>query len=216
MRARQKVMRARQTVTRPRRGFTLLEVLVGLAVASLALTAGFAALSFIGDRSSAAEADAQVALSGATARELLVDWVSNARLQAPNNGGGFQGVNGEDQGLTSDELDFPTTAVTPLHVRNSMVRLYIDTDPDTPEYGLVAELKQREQDDPRRVELVPQAAGLEIRYLPDVAQTLEWEESWEGQNALPRAVELTLTPAAGDSLPLLLRYPIRVTLATLR
>jgi len=199
----------------PRGGFTLVEVLVGLTVAALALTAGFTALAFVSDRSEEAERASVAALEGSAPREMLASWLSGARLQA-NRAGVFDGINGDDQGKDSDELTFPTTARTPLGVRNSVVRLFIDDDDETPERGLVAELRERLQDEVRRVELVPQAATVQIRYLPNIPDAVEWLENWQGQGQLPRAIELTLTPVAGDSLPLMLRLPLRVTLGTLQ
>lgn len=201
---------------RTRPGFTLVELLVGLTVGGLALTAGFTALAFVDDRAKAAEQATVATLEGANARDLLINWLAGARLRAPNNAGAFDGVNGEDQGKKTDELTFPTTARTPLQVPNSVVHLLIDEDTQTPETGLVAELTERLQDEPRRVELVPQAASLEIRYLPDGPDAVEWQDSWQGQRQLPRAIELILQPAPGDSLPLLLRYPIRVRMGTVQ
>jgi prepilin-type N-terminal cleavage/methylation domain-containing protein len=199
-----------------RQGFTLVEVLVGLTVAALALTAGFTALSFVSDRSEEAERATLSILENAAPRDMLRDWLTGARLQAPNRAGVFDGVDGDAEGKKSDELTFPTTADTPLQVRNSVVRLYVDEDRETPERGLVAELRERLQDEPRRVELLPQVATLQIRYLPDVADAIEWLDSWQGQGQLPRAIEVTLTAVQGDSLPLTLRMPLRIAMGTLR
>jgi hypothetical protein len=60
------------------------------------------------------------------------------------------------------------------------------------------------------MELVPNAIGLNIRDLPNVAGEVEWTDGWNGRNELPRAVELRIIPASGDTLPALLRMPIRV------
>jgi prepilin-type N-terminal cleavage/methylation domain-containing protein len=200
-----------------RAGFTLVEVLVGLTVASIALTAGFSALAFVRDRADQAEAASVASLEGAAMRELLVDWLSGARLSASSRAGSFQGQDGDEQGVPNDELTFPTTARTPLQSRNTVVRLYIDEDDETPEIGLVAEMFERQQDEPSRVELLPNVTGLQLRYLPDAQDgTAEWMEGWVGRNELPRAVEITLSVAPGDSLPLLLRMPVRVALGTLR
>lgn len=200
-------------------GFTLMEVLVGLIIASIALSAGFATLTFVGDRARAAEAATLTALEGATTRALLVDWLLGARARSSNGAGSFQGHDGEAEGLDTDELIFPTTAGTPLQVPNTLVRLYIDEEDETPERGLVAEMIERLQDEPRRFELVPSASRLILRYLPDMggAPGIEWVDGWiMTQTRLPRAVEIVLEPAPGDSLPLLLRYPIRVTMGTLQ
>jgi prepilin-type N-terminal cleavage/methylation domain-containing protein len=198
-----------------RGGFTLVEVLVALTVASLALLAGMSALGFVADRSRHADAATTAAVSGATQRALLVDWLSAARFRAPT-GEQFEGLQGDEGGDLVDLLLFPTTARTPLAGSSTVVGLYIDMDPETPERGLVAELTGMTFGAPaRRMELVPEAAVMEIRYLPNGAGA-EWEETWLGRNSLPRAIELTLHPAPGDSLPLLLRYPVRVSLAGIR
>lgn len=199
-----------------RDGFTLVEVIVGLTVAALALTAGFTALAFVDDRAKHAEAVTVAALADAAARQLLVDWLAGARLRAPNRGEQFQGLDAEEHGVESDELIFPTTASTPLQAPQTVVRLYIDRDEETPERGLVAELTEREIDEPRRIELVPSAGAMELRFLPDLEGQVEWVPGWLGIDQLPRAVELVLHPARGDTLPRSLRYPLRVPLGTLR
>ena len=125
-----------------RAGFTLMEVMVGLTVAALALTAGFATLAFISDSQHPVDRAAALALTGATTRRLLTDWLGESRLRVSRRGEYFQGLDGEERGSPSDELIFPTTASTPLGVGTTVVRLYIDRDEDTPERGLVAELTE--------------------------------------------------------------------------
>lgn len=200
---------------RSRAGFTLIEVIVGLTVASLALAAGFAALGFVQDRSVKAEEVTRVAVGGAAQRSMLLDWLAGARFRAPT-GEQFEGMEADEQGEPADYLLFPTTARTPLEGWSTVVGLYVDEDPVTPERGLVAELTGSTFGaEPRRVELVPQAGSMQIRYLPDVDGQTEWVDGWV-QNGLPRGIEVTLYPSAGDSLPLLLRYPLRVALGVTR
>lgn len=194
-----------------RSGFTLVEVLVSLTVASLALTAAFAALAFVRDRSAATEEAARAAVAGAAQRATLIEWLEGARATAPT-GESFQGSQGEDPDAVQDLLLFPTTAPTPLGDGYSVVGLYIDEDPETPERGLVAELTGSTFGaEVRRMELVPEAATMRIRYLPDSEGATEWVETWNA-GRLPRGVEITLGAAARDSLPLLLRFPVRVAL----
>jgi prepilin-type N-terminal cleavage/methylation domain-containing protein len=195
-----------------RAGFTLIELLVGLTVSALALTAGFAALGFVQDRGEQAEEVSRVAIAGATQRALLMEWIAGTRFRAPTNEE-FSGEDLIEDGISRDKLFFPTTAVTPLEGGYTVVGLYIDTDEETPERGLVAEMTGVVLgQEPRRMELVPQADGFEIRYLPNATGEVEWTDIWTGRNELPRAIEITLTPAAGDTLPALLRLPIRVAL----
>ncbi len=198
-------------------GFTLMEVVVGLTVAALALSAGFATLAFLADRVEPVDSVSAVALRGATTRSLLIGWLSEARLQAYRRGPRFQGYGAEDQRTSSDELSFPTRANTPLGVGTSFVRLFIDQDAQTPERGLVAELTERIADEPRVIELVPEAGGLEISYLMAIeGSTGEWIDTWVDNRRLPKAIRLVLTAAAPDTLPSLLRYPILVALETTR
>jgi prepilin-type N-terminal cleavage/methylation domain-containing protein len=195
-----------------RAGFTLVELLVGLTVASLALAAGFATLSFVHDRGQQSEAATRVAVAGATQRALLMDLLANARLRAPA-GEQFEGIDQEEDGLERDLLMFPTTAETPLDGPFTVVRLLIDTDPETPEVGLVAELTGVVLGaEPRRMELVPEAQSLSIRYLSGVPGEIDWSDGWTGRNQLPRGVEIVIEPVPGDTLPALLRLPLRVAL----
>jgi prepilin-type N-terminal cleavage/methylation domain-containing protein len=197
---------------RARPGFTLVEVLVGLVVASLALSAGFATLAFVRDRGEQAEASARVAVGGATQRALLMDMLANARLRAPG-GEQFEGIDQDEGGRAFDQMMFPTTAATPIEGAVTLVRLAIDDDPETAEEGLVAEMTGPVLGQtPQRMVLVPNAASLSIRYLDAVPGTSEWTDGWTGRNQLPRGVELVIEPVAGDTLPTLLRLPIRVAL----
>jgi len=200
-----------------RRGFTLMEVLVGLTVSALALSVGFTTLAFLSDREGPVDRVSAVALRGATTRRLLIGWLSEARLQAYRRGPVFQGFDLEERGTSSDELNFPTRASTPLGVGTTIVRLFIDRDEQTPQRGLVAELTERLSDEPRVVELVPEAGALEINYLmPIEGSTGEWLPTWVDSRRLPKAIRLALSAAAPDTLPSLLRYPILVALETTR
>jgi hypothetical protein len=142
---------------------------------------------------------------------MLVEWLTGARMRAPT-GEQFEGMQSDEGGVMVDMLMFPTTALTPLG-SPSVVGLYIDDDPDTPERGLVAELTGATfGPETRRMELVPEAGRMVIRYLGQVQGVPVWEDTWQGRNQLPRLVEITLYPAAGETLPLLLQYPIRAAL----
>ena len=201
-------------LSRPRGGFTLLEVLVGLSVAALVLLAGMAALGTVSEHAGHAETATIDAVAGASQRALLVDWLSSARNRAPT-GEQFEGLQQDLDGVMQDLLFFPTTARTPLDEPYTVVGLYIDVDPETPERGLVAEMTgSRITDEPRRFEIVPEAASMHIRYLlSSQGGVPEWVNVWQSQQGLPRVIEITLEAAAGDSLPRLLRFPIRAATA---
>ena len=201
---------------RSRDGFTLLELIVGMFIATIALAAGFGALGFVGDRSRHAETASVEALEGMATRELLVDWIAGARLRGSQRGQQFQGLDAVEHGLTSDELIVPTTAATPLRAGVTLVRLFIDIDPLTPEQGLVAELSELLTDLPRRVELLPSAIGMEIRYLSNVDGLQTWSYSWVSGNTLPAAIELSVWSEPVDATPRLLQLPVRVALGAAR
>jgi hypothetical protein len=194
-----------------------MEVLIGLTVAALALTAGFATLGFLTDTDEPVDVASALTLRGATTRNLLTEWLSEARYrQSSRRGITFQGLDGEVYETEADELIFPTTASTPLGVGTTVVRLFIDDDNDTPEQGLVAELIELPTDEPRVVELVPEAGSLELRFLvPIQGTTGEWVDGWIS-NRLPQAIELILGPNRNDTLPPLLRYPLLVHLEAIR
>jgi len=198
------------------RGFTLMEVLIGLTVAALALTVGFATLGFMSDTDEPVDRASALALRGATTRNLLTEWLGEAKTRQGRRGQALEGWDSEDFANPTDSIIFPTSASTPLGVGTTVVRLYIDEDTSTPEQGLVAALTELMADEPRIVELVPEAGSLEIRYLMHLEGSIgEWMPSWLS-SGLPKAIELTLGPNRTDSLPPLLRYPLLVPVETER
>jgi hypothetical protein len=178
--------------------------------------AGFAALATVRDNSVAAREATTIALEGATARAALTEWLATAQLQSTELAVRFEGLDATESDLEWDELSFPMRAPSPLRTPVTYVRLFIDTDPETPERGLVAHMIGLRGEEPRPVELVREATGLLIRYLPAVDGPVEWAESWLDQPQLPRAVELTLVDTPEEPLPPLLRLPIRVAMAILQ
>lgn len=225
-----------------RGGFTLLEVIVAVAVASLTLTAGLAALSFARERTRAADEALSATLEAAAARDLLIEWLSGAMGSMSGPGGErFQGLAPGMNGDPNAVLILPTQAQTPLGIPHTLVRLYIDHDPNTPERGLVAELSEglasvldngsadagvapgvvrRSAGSSgvmlgsvaQRMEIAPGATGLTIHYLPQVQGATEWQLEWAPNGSLPRAIVLYIHGDSPDAVPPLLRHPIRVQL----
>lgn len=193
-----------------------MEVLIGLTVAAMALTAGFATLGFMTDSDEPVDVASALALRGATTRNLLTEWLGEAQFRVGRRGVTFQGLDDEVYGTETDELIVPTTAVTPLGTGTTVVRLFIDLEDDTPEEGLVAELTELPTDEPRLVELVPEAGSLQLRFLVPIEGAVgEWVDGWISDR-LPGAIELVLGPTRNDTLPPLLRYPLVVPLETTR
>ena len=193
---------------RPRAGMTLVELLLGLTIAGLALAVGAAALASVLDHSERAIAAAEVAETAAI-RRALIGWLAGARVAPGQQGGSFQGMDAERWGTPDDELVFLTDAPTPLG-GTTLVRLAVDRDPRTPEYGLVAELWEWRGTRARRVWIEPHVSGVQARYLTAVTGERQWLPSWISGWALPAGVELRLIAEEPDSLPGLLRVPITV------
>jgi hypothetical protein len=58
------------------------------------------------------------------------------------------------------------------------------------------------------MELAPDVEGLDVRYASRVFGGVRWLPSWISRSVLPLAVEITFSPAMGDTLPALLDLPI--------
>jgi prepilin-type N-terminal cleavage/methylation domain-containing protein len=199
-----------------RRGMTLLELMVGLTVTGLVLSAGYAAFSSVTDHRARAEAATGAISHAAAARRTLSRWLEGARLTVDDGGPPFQGLDGVHDGLPDDELTFLTTTGGHPGVMETVLRLYVDRDSATPERGLSAELSELRATTLRRVEVEPAAISLDFRYFTRMLGHGEWLASWISSTVLPVGVELRLGAAKGDSLPALLRLPVAVPLGSRR
>jgi hypothetical protein len=191
---------------------TLLELLVGLTVTGLTLTAGFGALGMLGERRERLEAATGAVARAAGVRAGIAAWIGGARLVAEEGGPNFRGLDGIRAGTPDDDLTFLTTATTPLGVGESIVRLYVDRDTATAERGLTAVFAEWRGAGVVRLELDSTVVGLDVRFLSGVLGRRAWLPSWVSSSLLPAAVEVRLLAQAPDSLAPLLRLPILVPL----
>jgi prepilin-type N-terminal cleavage/methylation domain-containing protein len=189
-------------------GMTLLELIVGLTITGMALSAGYGALASILDHRAAADARIDGLSRSAAHRRTLLSWLEGARLVVDQDGPPFRGLDGTWRHLPDDELSFLTTAETPLGAAESVVRLYIDRDTLTPERGLTAELSAWRSLTRERVEIEPRAAGLDLQFATQMLGRDEWLPSWISSTVLPAGVEVRLSAEEGDTLPALLRLPL--------
>jgi hypothetical protein len=189
---------------------TLLELVVGLTVTGVTVSAGYAAFSSMMDHRSAAQDRLDQVARAAEARSTLIGWLEGARLTPDQNGPQFRGLDGVYQGEPDDDLSFLTASPGSTRSGEAVVRLFIDRDSLTPERGLTAELHSSGAAE--LIEIEPGAAGLDFRYSTSALGQIEWLPSWISSTVLPLAVEATLTAEQGDSLPALLRLPIVVPL----
>lgn len=198
-----------------RRGVTLIELVVGLTIASTLVAAGYAALTTIVDRREAALSLLEEEVAATSIRSTLRGWLRGAYTVAGSSAPIFSGVDAEsDAGESDDQLAFLTSAETPLGAHAATVRLYIDRNPETPEQGLVAEVRAWLGTERVRVVLVPEATGLNVRYRSGLVGGREWLPSWISSTVMPAGVEVWLSGAAGPGRGVhpLLAYPVRQSL----
>ena len=192
---------------------TLVELLVGLVITGMVTATAYAAFGTLADHRGRVEVAAAEATRESTVRHTVLAWLAGARLTVEEGGPPFRALDGVHEGRPDDELAFLTTARTPLAETETVVRLFVDRDPGTPERGLVAELSEwrgAEVLHTRRVELEPRVTGLDARYLTGALGARQWVPTWISSSVLPAGAELVLTAEPGDTLPPLLCLPLVV------
>jgi prepilin-type N-terminal cleavage/methylation domain-containing protein len=195
-------------------GFTLLELVIGIMIAGMAVTAGYGALATVIDRHLAARETIESASRASTVRSALRDWIGNARLTLDEAAPTFTGLDGVELDHPNDALTLLTGGDTPLG-RDVVVKLYVDHDPDTRDSGLVAQFDRSRGSTRTLLAIDARVTGLEIRYLSPGMTIGDrgWLPSWISRSILPRAVELRLT---GDSLHPLLALPLLIPIEATR
>ncbi len=206
-------------VSRERHGLTLLELIVGLVVVALMVTAGYATFGAVIDRRAQIQETLDPVARAATLRHTLAAWLRVGQLQvaigAVPQDGLHLGMGGWD-----NQLRFVTTAPTPMRTTPVTVFLYVNTTNPRLPRGLVALLTPQVGADSMHVQLNPVITGMRVELLPDTSNGLSWmslqdftrdSASVNGKPARPPiAVRLTLLAATPDALPPLLRLPIVV------
>lgn len=207
-----------------RAGFTLMEVVVALAVASLVALAAYQGVAILGELDARATARREAGVRHLAIRRQLVDWLRSAHLATDSLPVGFEGHDRVTaHGVPDDFVAFPTLAPGPFRSGRALVRIRIDRDPATSERGLVAVLADEPGDTPALrtgsgvernrgagadiVALVPEATGLDIRYRFRLGGGPTWFDGWVSAVRLPDAAELRIL---GDSIPPILHVPILV------
>ena len=199
----------------PRRGLTLVELLVALTVTAVTMSVGWSALGTIADRRERARAASTATVRAASVRRQVVAWLEGAYVTGEEDAPPFQVTDHATRGRPDDELSFLTSATTPIGRGDVVVRLHVDRDPRTPERGLVATFVDRWTARAARVELDPSVAALEVRCASDMRGRHERLASWLSGTVVPRGVELALGAAGSreaERLAPLLRVPIAVAI----
>jgi prepilin-type N-terminal cleavage/methylation domain-containing protein len=215
---------------RLRRGMTLMEVMVAIAITGMMTLAGYGAFASLIDHRRALR-DATFRLERAAAlRETIDGWLVTGRIAIQIGGlpagrtGSTQGIRPPPRGEGDDtqptqssatspgldeEITVTTTALTPALTPNTRVRLYIDADERTPERGLAMEYQSGQLTGLQRRGLDSTITAMLVELLDE--RTRRWVRPSQVTSVQPMAVRLTFSstdPSGVDSLPSILRLPI--------
>jgi prepilin-type N-terminal cleavage/methylation domain-containing protein len=200
---------------RRRSGLTLIELVVALTITGLAMSAGYSAFATLADRRQQSTEQADAVMRAAAKRAALVSWLAGARLTIEEDEIIFKGIDGikrtPDGDIANDEITFLTSAETPVSNHGTIVRLYVDRSENPTSHGLIADLVEWRGSRTQHLQLLPNVATLDARYLSALFGKHEWLPSWISSTLLPAGIELTMGAAGSDSLPALFRLPITVS-----
>ena len=211
-----------------RRGMTLMELVIGLAITGMMAAAGAGAFSsIISHRRIIRDASADIERAAAF-REMVETWINAGTIQiqrgggprgltrgagtALPNGGGRGGITSNTAAVSAaaaigDELTFTTSALNPAFTANVRIRLYIDGDDNTPERGLTMEYQPNLQQPLVRRMLDSTIDTLKVEYLDP--RTDKWIRASEAATiATQTAVRVTLLPGEKHQIPAILQVPM--------
>jgi prepilin-type N-terminal cleavage/methylation domain-containing protein len=213
-----------------RRGMTLMELVVALAITGMMAAMGAATFSSIIDHRRII-LSATGGLERASAlRDQIRTWMLSGTVQVVT-GGASRGMgrtstitaNNANVSLASpssfmtgngitaavaggDEITFVTTAPNPANAPSVRMRLFIDADESTPETGLTLEYQPSTSTPLKRIQLEPTIGVLKVEFLDQ--RTNQWFESNQGAAVTPIAVRLSMQPYDGGRLPGILQLPM--------
>ena len=195
-----------------RRGLSAVELIVAVMVTGMAAAIGAATLALLTDRRPAVAAPSTDIERAAAVRRTLVSWLEGAHGPLSALSGAppavFQLLDQTRRGRPADELDFSTSAETPLGTTDALIRLYVETDTHAAERGLIADIAPAPGASGVRIVLDSTITELDARVLTDLAGSA-WLPNFLSPQAVPRGVQLRLGGTSAAISPLL-RLPITV------
>jgi prepilin-type N-terminal cleavage/methylation domain-containing protein len=211
---------------RARRGMTLMELVIGLAITGMMATAGAVAFGAIIDHRRVIQRASVETERSAALRDMVRGWILAGNIQI-QQGGGPRGLNrgvGAAAGAAGraaggmnsmqavsaaaargDEITFTTSDINPSFLPNVRIRLYVDADDNTPEKGLTIEYQPNAQQPLVRRMLDSTIDTLHVDFLDN--RTKRWIESTQGATIQPIAARLTFASGVAR-LPPILQIPM--------
>jgi prepilin-type N-terminal cleavage/methylation domain-containing protein len=211
---------------RARRGMTLMELVIGLAITGMMATAGAMAFGSIIDHRRVVRTASVTTERAAALRDMLRGWINAGSIQIQQGGGprgltratataltrvaaGGGGMNTTASvsaaQASGDELTFTTSELNPSLLPNVRIRLYVDGDANTPEKGLTIEYQPNLQMPLVRKMLDSTIDTLRVEFLD--RRTNRWIGASQAATITPRAVRLTLLSSL-TTLPPILGLPM--------
>jgi prepilin-type N-terminal cleavage/methylation domain-containing protein len=213
---------------RARRGMTLMELVIGLAITGMMAAVGATAFGSVIDHRHTIQSSAVTLERADALRGLIQSWmyagtvqvqrggVPRGMLSASNvtiRGAGVTGnaalnnASASQAQAAGDEITFTTTAPNPAGLGSVRIRMYIDADGNTPEKGLTIEYQPNAQQPLVRKMLDSTVDTLKVEFLD--SRTNRWIRSSEAATIQQwRAVRLTLLHGEHGPLPPILEVPM--------
>lgn len=211
------------------RGFTLIEIVIGLAVAGLVAVSAARGVGTLRALERDMRSRADEAATWTARRAAVSDWIGTTIAASMDEPFRLRLIDGARDSLPDDEVYLPSIWRSGAGPARAWVRLFIDRDSATTEEGLVAHIWMNEFSPSLghgasgsdatapemapatvRLELVPEARGLDFRALTVVDGGPAWVSRWASLEQLPYAIEMRIE---GDSVPVAYRTPWLVALA---
>lgn len=211
-----------------RSGMTLIELVIAITILAMMVTGGSVAFGTIIDRQQTIRYASAEVERAASMREMLRQWILQGEPQIQQGGVprgaragaqvatvalGSRAGSASTAGVTAaastgNELTIVTSAPNPLMTSNVRIRIFVDTDDNTPERGLTIEYQASTQTPLMRRELDSTIGDLTVEFYDQ--RTSRWIPSTEAATGTPIALRITMIPADGFSLPRLLTLPLTV------
>jgi len=189
-----------------RHGMTLFELTVALAVSSVTLALGGSALSTLADHRASTLAAADADERALAARLLVSDWLTAVRVGPDAE---FTATRRDRRTSTGALADDSLSFVTAAGGSSQRIHLFVDR------RGASSALVALVSDHGRRARIVlaDSIAGIEAQFLSAAFGARAWHRGWQGA-LRPSAVTLYLRASDGVALPVALRLPVTIVLAT--